>query len=535
MKVAGSEKYKIWMLSVCLSFSISFVQASEIDTSRVSTVESFKVIDRNINVINIVRTDTVGRIVLPHRIQPVLANRETAPLDSAGRCQKAVLKAIDYIGEANYAMALVAIYDAKNYVPYGDTRSEAIAEAYYGIINIEIGNYTKAVSALNCCDSLFRKLGDLRLFAFHYNNLGLFYQKFRSEKMADTFFDRALSISRTLHDEESIAISLNNLAKGDSVLPEKIKYLEEAVAINKKLGRTHYLADNYNNLAKQYGGLKQYSEAEKYVKMARDIALKYNLKPALHDNYEISARLYAAMGKYKEAYVSLVTARESLRKIAEKQYVGDVEQMIQNKILSQKNYELKLRKKELDINQLTTYLVVVMALLFILALALLYINSRRKMRVYKMKQAMAEKEIEHANSEMVNIATFLGSRNELLNHLQITLSKTSKLPEEEMQQELKKMNLYIKNLQTGNEEAAQLLQKIAKINEGFIVRLSEKHPELTKNDKNIALLLRANLTTKQIAILMECDPKSVNMARYRMRQHLNISNDINLNLYLKSL
>ena len=77
--------------------------------------------------------------------------------------------------------------------------------------------------------------------------------------------------------------------------------------------------------------------------------------------------------------------------------------------------------------------------------------------------------------------------------------------------------------------------KIEKINEGFIARLSQNHPDLTKNDKNIALFLRANLSTKQIATLMDCSPKSVNMARYRMRTHLSLNSDTNLVEYLKSL
>ncbi len=109
------------------------------------------------------------------------------------------------------------------------------------------------------------------------------------------------------------------------------------------------------------------------------------------------------------------------------------------------------------------------------------------------------------------------------------------MPEKEIQSEARRLNLYVKNLQVRNNEVDSIMSKMTDINNEFLQRLGKLHPDLTKNDKNIALLLRANLTTKQIAILMDCSPKSVNMARYRMRLHLNLENDQNLVNYLREL
>ena len=148
---------------------------------------------------------------------------------------------------------------------------------------------------------------------------------------------------------------------------------------------------------------------------------------------------------------------------------------------------------------------------------------------------MAEQEAEHAQTELVNVATYLNTRNEILDNIQSALSKSCKLPEKDICSEIRKINIYIKSLQTKNDEVDSVLARITRINEGFIARLSEKHPELTKNDKNIALFLRARLSSKQIATLMDCSPKSVNMARYRMRTHLNLNSDTNLVSYLNSL
>ena len=123
----------------------------------------------------------------------------------------------------------------------------------------------------------------------------------------------------------------------------------------------------------------------------------------------------------------------------------------------------------------------------------------------------------------------------MLDNIQNSLTKAYKLPEKEIAGEVRKINMHIKNLQTKNEDVESVMSKIENINRSFVLKLSELHPDLTRNDKKIALLLRANLTTKQIATLMDCSPKSVNMARYRMRTHLNLTSDTNLVSYLKSL
>jgi DNA-binding CsgD family transcriptional regulator len=135
----------------------------------------------------------------------------------------------------------------------------------------------------------------------------------------------------------------------------------------------------------------------------------------------------------------------------------------------------------------------------------------------------------------VNIATYLNSRNEILRNIQLGLSKAYKLQENEIAQEVRKINLYVKNLLTSNDDVEGIIKKTEKINEEFVSKLTTLHPEITKNEKNIALMLRAGLSTKQIATLLDCNPKSVNMARYRMRTHLGMESDQNLTDYLKSL
>ncbi len=495
--------------------------------------------DRNINTLNVFNVDSAKRTVLPHRMQPASAGLATNHSDSLERAKKSISKVIALLGEGNIALALFNVQDALNYAPLTDIKTYAIATSYYAIIQIKLDNHTKAVNALNKSDSLFRSIGDINLLAFHYNNLGLFYQKFQSSANADKYFKESLSISRKLNDKANIAITLNHLSMGKDPVNQRVEYLREAIEINNKLDKQVLLAQNYNNLAAIYTQLKLYDSAKTYISLASNIAAKENVGDIAVENYKLKAKINFETGSYKEAYESMQKSNELIKAFSTDSLIGDVEQLIESRILAKKNYELNLKSKELSIKKLNNFFTITLSLLIITILLSLFIyifvNSKRKLQYLESTRQIIQNEKEYIENELINVATYLSSRNEILNNIQLGLSKAYKLPEKEIAPEVRKLNMYVKSLQTKNEDVEGVLVKTGKINQDFIDKLSLLHTNLTKNDKNIALLLRAGLSTKQIATLMDCSPKSVNMARYRMRSHLELESDTNLVNYLKSL
>ncbi len=198
---------------------------------------------------------------------------------------------------------------------------------------------------------LFRKLGDIYLLAFHYNNLGLFYQKFHSQEKADKYFLRALAFGRAIEDDSHItATALNNLAIGDGETKLKIGYLNEAIAINQKEGRKLSLAENYNNLAYQYIVLGKYKIGHTYLDSALTIGKSLNAQEILFNNYDLRSIIYAKEGNYRLAYEETKKRQQAQKVITDGQNISDIEEMISNRILSRKEYEINLQKKENDIN-----------------------------------------------------------------------------------------------------------------------------------------------------------------------------------------
>jgi DNA-binding CsgD family transcriptional regulator len=66
------------------------------------------------------------------------------------------------------------------------------------------------------------------------------------------------------------------------------------------------------------------------------------------------------------------------------------------------------------------------------------------------------------------------------------------------------------------------------VHEDFLTRLKSRYPTLTPNELRLCAYLRMNISTKEIAPLMNISIRGVEICRYRVRKKLNIERDTNL-------
>ena len=66
----------------------------------------------------------------------------------------------------------------------------------------------------------------------------------------------------------------------------------------------------------------------------------------------------------------------------------------------------------------------------------------------------------------------------------------------------------------------------------FLKKVKEKHPELSSNDLRLCAYLRLNLSSKEIAPLLNISVRSVEVKRYRLRKKMNLSHDDGLTDYI---
>jgi phosphate/sulfate permease/DNA-binding CsgD family transcriptional regulator len=150
------------------------------------------------------------------------------------------------------------------------------------------------------------------------------------------------------------------------------------------------------------------------------------------------------------------------------------------------------------------------------------------------KQKDLDKELKFRQSEMVTMAMSIIQKNEFLNELkkEIVQSKTAvKDPEHRLA--FNKLSLMITQNLSIDRDREKFQMFINQQHSNFLHRLSESFPGITENEKRLAALLRLNLSSKEIASILNISPKSVEMNRYRLRKKLQVSPKVNLSEFIR--
>ena len=94
--------------------------------------------------------------------------------------------------------------------------------------------------------------------------------------------------------------------------------------------------------------------------------------------------------------------------------------------------------------------------------------------------------------------------------------------------EYKKLIRVINEEDKMDEQWEHFAMHFDKVHSDFLLALKAKYPKLSANELKLCAYLRMNLTTKEIAKLMNISVRGVEISRYRLRKKLLIPTEENL-------
>lgn len=161
-------------------------------------------------------------------------------------------------------------------------------------------------------------------------------------------------------------------------------------------------------------------------------------------------------------------------------------------------------------------------------------EAENELNVLKNEKLQAD--IVYKSKELANTTMSIIQKNMILGEIKETLQELIK--ENSVLKENSKINHLVRKINKGIEQEDKWMvfeQNFDQVHENFLKHLKENHPELTAKDMRLAAYLRMNLSSKEIAPLMNISVRSVEISRYRLRKKITIGHDQNLNDYLISL
>lgn len=154
-------------------------------------------------------------------------------------------------------------------------------------------------------------------------------------------------------------------------------------------------------------------------------------------------------------------------------------------------------------------------------------------KLITLKNEQLESDIITKSEELANSTMSLVKKNELLAKMK-TILLEQKI--ETKSEAIYKSNSNLLNLVESNISTKQdwhLFEKnFNKVHEAFLNGLIEAFPELSPSDLKLAAYLRMNLTTKEIAHLLNITFRSVELKRYRLRKKMKLETDTNLSEFM---
>lgn len=157
-------------------------------------------------------------------------------------------------------------------------------------------------------------------------------------------------------------------------------------------------------------------------------------------------------------------------------------------------------------------------------------------KLISLKNIQLLQELENKNRELANAAMNIVYKNEMLNNLHHELtnlndSNGNKLSHEQ----LRKVNKLIDEAHSDDRDWDLFEKSFNEAHENFFKKLKSEYPELVPNDLKLCAYLRLNMSSKEIASLLNISTRGVEIRRYRLRKKLNLPTSKNLTEFLLEL
>ncbi len=156
-------------------------------------------------------------------------------------------------------------------------------------------------------------------------------------------------------------------------------------------------------------------------------------------------------------------------------------------------------------------------------------NLEAEQKIIRLQNEQLEKEMAGKSKELAVSTMSLIKKNEFLSSIKEKLQTTENSAH--IRSVIKTIDKDI-----SEEDNWKFFKKaFSNADKDFFKKIKAKHPELTANDLKLCAYLRLNLSSKEIAPLLNISVKSVEIKRYRLRKKMELPREVNLVDYILAI
>lgn len=154
--------------------------------------------------------------------------------------------------------------------------------------------------------------------------------------------------------------------------------------------------------------------------------------------------------------------------------------------------------------------------------------AKSENEIIKLRNEKLSTDVKNKNSRLASATMHLVQKSEILMKIKNDLTNIQSKASPEVKKKIRQITRAIESDIQLDNNWEQFETYFDQVHENFFKRLRVKFPELTPKDQKLCAYLRMNLTTKEIAPLLNISVRGVEISRYRLRKKLDLNSEVNL-------
>jgi tetratricopeptide (TPR) repeat protein len=450
-----------------------------------------------------------------------------------------------YLSFANYP-ATMEYYQKGINIADDLNHNDILADFYnnMGELNTKLYNYDEASDYYNKGLQIREDAKDQLGAAYILVNLSTLNISQKKFGLAKAYLDRAHEFYNDLGHNEglyNVYVGYASIERRQNNFLEAIEYYKQSAVFLYKIG-TEYLGpttiletDLYSNIGYCYLADQNYEMAEENLLKSYHIARETKQLEFLKTSSEYLSKLYEETEQLAKAlnfarlyktYSDSLSKDENIKKITQLEMQFEFDQMLKEKELEQTEKEARQKRKDL-----IYFMIFAGILLALIILFLLFRLQKVQVKRINLEKNNLQSDLNYKNRELTTNVMYLLKKNEFI----INISDKLKKSRYDFKPENRKIvDSIIRELEgsTNKDTWKDFEVRFQEVHAEFYKKLIQRFPDLSPNELKLCAFLRLNMSTKEISTITFQSPKSISMARFRLRKKMNVGSYENLINYL---
>ena len=413
-------------------------------------------------------------------------------------------------------------------------RRRGFSLKYLGKLEQELGHNDKAIGYLQEAIKIQTEFKQYYFVAEFYEMLGLVYAEMEDFEKAEKHYLQGIEYAKQSGSDEILGSLYSNF----SMIYTQKKQFDKAIALLEKsevnAKKSGFLLGDLGLLIRYgwtYLEMNQPAKALPYFNRVVHQADSVQAVEYLEESYGYRSKAYEKMGntrlaledfKQHQVYKDSLLNKTKIQQIEELRILHDLEKKEQS-IELQKN-QIKLLEKEATLSRLQRWFLGLGLGLSFIILGLGYYafqqKLKRKQQKNEQQKMLYENELAFKKRELTAHALHLAKKNEVLNNLKQKAISLNAI-EKESRGYQKLINTIDFDLK--DEDNWENFKKyFEQIHANFNTKVMENYPKVTTNDLRLMALLKMNLSSKEIANILNISAEGVKKARQRLRKKMEL-------------